>query len=446
MLFIKRSLIVRENNTAMLYRDYLFKKPLKGKMDFLRVGNNKNFNVLAISLAVSILGISELKASPLLTPYVSLQSQTIPTSNAWFEIDAKKFEQNLTNLKLHLNGKSQICAVLKGDAYGHGLGLLMPSIIKMQIPCVGVTSNSEIALVRKSGYNGRIMRLRAATDDEIFNVASLNVEELIGNLEQAQRISKWAKEQNQTIRYSLSLNSGGMNRNGIEMQSPQGKEDAVAITKLPNLKIVGIMTHYAVEDVNYVRTRYKRFQEESSWLIKTARLNRKELTLHTANSFTTLKVPEAHADMVRAGYLLFGWAPDNAPFNTIMSFKTRVTEVNSYLKGTTVGYDQTFELKRDSKLANLPIGYSDGYPSILGNVGHVLVRGHKVPIVGKVMMNTMMVDVTDYPDILAGDEVVLLGEQKGSEIKISELEQQTKQEMLNLWMQWSHSSPKTLAN
>lgn len=402
------------------------------------------FSILTILLTTSMLNINESQASPLLIPHISSENLVEPTSNAWFEINAQKFEQNLINLDKLLEGKSQICAILKGDAYGHGIKLVMPSIIKLNIPCIGITSNAEAAVAREVGYKGRIIRIRAATDEEIFNVASLNVEEVIGNLDQAKRISKWAKQNNYTLNYSLSINSGGMDRNELEMQSPVGKKDALEITKLPNLKIVGIMTHYAIEDVEYVRTRYTQFQEESAWLIKAAKLNREEITLHTANSFTTLKVPEARADMVRPGYILYGWAPDNTPFTPIMSFKTRVAVVNTFLKGSTVGYGQTFELKRDSRLANLPIGYSDGYPSTLGNVGSVLIRGHKLPIVGKIMMNTVMVDVTDHPEIISGDEVVLLGEQNRNEIKISEIAQQTNKSMLKLWMDWSNSNPKKL--
>jgi len=103
--------------------------------------------------------------------------------------------------------------------------------------------------------------------------------------------------------------------------------------------------------------------------------------------------------MVRAGGVIYGDSiPDRVEYKKLMTFKTQVTTVNAYLKGTTVGYDQTYTLKRDSLLANLPMGYSDGYRRAFSNKAYVLIRGHKVPVVGRTSMNTTMVDVTDFPD------------------------------------------------
>ena len=106
--------------------------------------------------------------------------------------------------------------------------------------------------------------------------------------------------------------------------------------------------------------------------------------------------------------VLYGEPIGGKQLEYVMAFKSRVGSVNRYPKGSTVGYDRTFTLKRDSRLANLPFGYSDGYRRAFTNKGHVLIRGHKVPVVGKISMNTTMVDVTDFPDIQANDEVVIL--------------------------------------
>ena len=180
-------------------------------------------------------------------------------------------------------------------------------------------------------------------------------------------------------------------------------------------------------------------------LIKKAKLKREALTLHTANSFATLTVPESHLDMVRAGGVIYGDSlPDRVEYKKLMTFKTQVATVNAYLKGTTVGYDQTYTLKRDSLLANLPLGYSDGYRRAFSNKAYVLIRGHKVPVVGRTSMNTTMVDVTDFPDIRANDEVVLFGEQGGATVKQSDLEEYNGALLADVYTMWGNSNPKVV--
>lgn len=403
----------------------------------------KKVTLLACMLGAGLLNMSSTMAAPMLTSQISATQVAAPQANAWVEINVQAFEQNIQTLQQQLQDKSQICAVMKADAYGHGIQLLMPGIIKLNVPCVGITSNAEAAMVRQSGYQGRILRLRAATDQEIQNAASLKMEELFGNYEQAQRISTWAKQQGVTVAYHLGLNAGGMDRNGLELNTEQGKQQGLNMTKLPNLKLVGIMTHYAVEDEKYVREHLAVFNQQTDWLIKKAKLKREALTLHTANSFATLTVPESHLDMVRAGGVIYGDSiPDRVEYKKLMTFKTQVATVNAYLKGTTVGYDQTYTLKRDSLLANLPMGYSDGYRRAFSNKAYVLIRGHKVPVVGRTSMNTTMVDVTDFPDIRASDEVVLFGQQGNETVKQSDLEDYNGALLADVYTMWGNSNPK----
>ncbi len=403
----------------------------------------KKTALLACLLGTGLLNANSSFAAPLLTPHLSAAQAAAPQANAWVEINVQAFEQNIQTLQKQLQDKSQICAVMKADAYGHGIEILMPSILKLQVPCVGITSNAEAAAVRQSGYQGRVLRLRAATDLEIQNASSLKIEELFGNYEQAQRMSQWAKQQGLSLAYHLGLNAGGMDRNGLELNSKAGQQQALSMVKLPNLQLAGIMTHYAVEDEKYVRERLAVFNQQTDWLIKKAKLKREALILHTANSFATLTVPESHLDMVRAGGVIYGDSiPDRTEYQKLMSFKTQVATVNAYLKGTTVGYDQTYTLKRDSLLANLPLGYSDGYRRAFSNKAYVLIRGHKVPVVGRTSMNTTMVDVTDFPDIRANDEVVLFGRQGAEQVKQSDLEDYNGALLADVYTMWGNSNPK----
>ena len=182
-----------------------------------------------------------------------------------------------------------------------------------------------------------------------------------------------------------------------------------------------------------------------SWLIDNAGLDRSKLTLHAANSFATLEVPESHLDMVRPGGLLYGdTLPSYTEYRRVMAFKTRVAAVNAYPAGNTVGYDRTYTLKRDSLLANLPLGYSDGYRRVFTNKGYVLVNGQRAPVVGKMSMNTTMVDVTDIPGVKAGDEVVLFGKQGNAEITQAEMEDINGALLADLYTVWGNSNPRRL--
>lgn len=393
---------------------------------------------IAAAFATPTFSAPMLDAHP--APSSALSQQKV---NAWLEIDTKAFEQNIATLQSQLQGQSKICAVMKADAYGNGIALLMPSVIKMRVPCVAIASNEEARVVRASGYKGQIMRVRTATLHEIRDGMKYNMEELIGNPELAATVSDMAHKQGKTVRYHLALNSAGMSRNGLDLSTEAGQQAALTITHLPNLKITGIMTHFPVEEKADVEKGLAAFKSETAWLIQTAKLDRSKLTLHTANSFATLAVPEARMDMVRPGGLLYGdTIPEHTEYKKIMAFKTNVASINSYPKGNTVGYDRTFTLTRDSRLANLPMGYSDGYRRVFTNKGHVLIRGHRVPVVGKVSMNTTMVDITDFPDISAGDEVVLYGSQNGAEITQSEVEDINGALLADLYTVWGNSNPR----
>lgn len=368
------------------------------------------------------------------------QSQSLK-ANAWLEIDVKAFEDNIVRLQQEI-GTSKLCAVMKADAYGNGIDLLMPSVVKLKVPCIAIASNEEARVARAHGYQGQIVRVRTASLDEIKDALVYDVEELVGSLAYAQAINKIAQDTlpNHKVRVHLALNSGGMDRNGLELAVPQGQADALAITRLPNVQIAGIMTHYAFEDKTYVKERLAKFNQESAWLIKAAGLRQDALTLHTANSFATLNVPESRLDMVRAGGLLYGDLADAPNYKKTMRFVSKVASVQFYKKGTTVGYDGTHTLTRDSYLANLPFGYSDGYRRVFTNKGAVLINGHRVPVVGKVSMNTTMVDVTDFADIKAGDEVVIYGNQGKEEISQEEVESINGALLADLYTVWGNSN------
>jgi len=401
--------------------------------------------VLTLALCGIVLGDS-MQAAPLLggDPQARPPSVLLEQANAWVEIDADVFAQNIQRLQQHLAGKAKICAVMKADAYGHSIALLVPTAMAQGIDCIGVTSNEEARVARAQGFKGRLIRLRSATLGEIEDAMAYDLDELVGNLDIARTLSALAKQKGRTVAIHLGINAGGMARNGLELATEQGKQDALTLAQLANVKLVGIMTHFPFEDRDKVLEGLARFQEQTNWLIQEAKLDRRQLLLHTANSFTTLNVPEAWLDMVRPGAVLYEPQADHPEYQRVMQFKSRVASVNAYPAGSNVGYSGTHTLTRDSLLANIPMGYSDGYPRVFSNKTSVLIHGQRAPSVGRVSMNTFMVDVTDIANVKPGDEVVLFGKQGADEITRPELQEAFGMSLTTAYVLWSNSNPRVL--
>jgi alanine racemase len=383
---------------------------------------------LAVASSLFVQGIM-LTAVAESLPAVALSN--VQDENTWLEISAANFENNLTTLRNRvLTGNTAMCAVMKADAYGHGIGLLMPSIIMLGIDRVCFANNSEARIAREKGFKGKLIRIRIPS---------------AGTAALMRTLSELGAKHKRTIKVHFNLNSAGMSRNGLEVDTDIGKRDTQDILRLPNLEFTGIMTHFPDETVDGVQTGLKQFLAESQWIPDTGKLDRKRVTLHCANTYAAVNVPATHLDMVRVGSLLYGMgAPQVEGLKPVMAMKTRVGSVHNFKAGDTVIYDRTFTLKRDSQLANLAVGYSDGYNRSFSNRTQVLIHGKRFPVVGKITMNTVMVDVTGS-DVQPGDEVVLLGTQGVETIPMSELMAASYTFYGEFFMNVGGSNPKVLA-
>ena len=357
--------------------------------------------------------------------------------NGWIEVDTAAFEANIDAVRAKI-GTARLCAVMKADAYGNGIALLIPSIMAKRVTDVAITSNDEARVARALGYRGRVYRIRTATPDEMEDGLAFGIIELIGNPDAAARLQTLYQKRKtgRALPVHLALNSGGMSRNGLELSTDYGKADGRAMLALPGLHITGAMTHYPSEEAGDILGQLQRYDDDLSWL-QGEGLASKGLVRHTANTFATLIHPQTRLDMVRIGGALYGdpGSVQTTAFIQTMAIKSRVSAVNHYPAGQTVAYDRTFRLERESWLANIPIGYSDGlrrgfshsnrpeFPAEGRNHSQVLISGRRYPIVGRVTMNTMMVDVTGAQDtVRLGDEVVLFGPQGTDRITQAEFE------------------------
>ena len=381
-----------------------------------------------------------------ITTTANAQVQPVIVNNAWIEISRSALDYNVKKVQALLGNKSLMCAVLKGDAYGHDLSLVAPVMIENNVQCIGLTNNQEFEQVRALGFKGRLMRVRNATEQEMAQASIYDVEELIGNLDMAQHLNAIALKQNKIIPIHLALNSAGMSRNGLEVSNAQGLNDAKLISELPQLKIVGIMSHYPEEDEMQIRKDLAKFNQQSKQVLAVTGLKREDVILHVANTYATITVPESWLDMVRVGGIFYGDTVATNDYKRVMTFKSNIAAVNHYPKGNTVGYDRTYTLKRDSVLANIPVGYADGYRRVFSNAGHVLINGQKVPVLGKTSMNTVMVDITDLKQVKPGDEVVFFGKQGKAEITAEEVEDISGALFTEMSILWGATNPRVLVD
>lgn len=379
-----------------------------------------------------------------ISPYMTSAGNAVvsDTLNAWLEIDTLLFHRNIDYLKTIIGKQTDICVVMKGDAYGNGISTLMPVVISSGIKRVAITSNQEARDVRASGYKGRIMRIRIATEGEVREGIDLGIEELTGSLEHARMVSSIAQEKGAQVPFHLAVNANGMSRNGIELGS--GYDEALNILRLSNLKCIGMMTHYPANRDGEIIQQLNRFKQQTAALMTKAGLNRKDIILSSAATYASLYIPETRLDMVRVGSALYhyGYTDRFNGFKHIMSFKSRVASIQQFPAGNTVSYKRTHRLSRPSRLANIPIGYANGLSTAVANKGFMLIRGHRCPIVGNVTMNITMVDVTDFPDIRQGDEVVIYGRQQDSEITATDIANWTGSNLMSQSMFWSAANPK----
>ncbi|UJF25218.1 alanine racemase [Suttonella sp. R2A3] len=189
---------------------------------------------------------------------------------AWLEVDCAQLADNIGAVK-DVIGRSELCVVMKADAYGMGIANVLPTVIAENISCVAIADNSELFAIvaqQQPRYEGEIIRLRSATEQEVIEAAPYGVTELIGHLDNAAQMSTHAQAAGIKIPYHFELNSAGMGRNGLDLRHGDGREQARAILQLPGLTPRGIMTHFPKEHRDDISQSLARFREECDWLIE----------------------------------------------------------------------------------------------------------------------------------------------------------------------------------
>ncbi len=341
----------------------------------------------------------------------------------WAEIDLAVLERNLRLIRASLPAHMRYVAVVKADAYGHGLHQTAARLMHAGADLFAVANLAEAAALREIGPGWPVLLLSPLFPEEDRHVLDYDVAVTISSADEVARLDAAAHAAGRTLTVHLKIDTG-MGRLGVWHDGAPALYEKIMAA--PHLRLAGVFTHFCSpdEDAAFTAEQRRRFLAA---LKRCKGIDLNTLFIHADNSagLETIEVAGPF-NAVRVGLLQFGVLPHSASLlsevqaEPVFSFRTRVGLVKQLPAGTGVSYGRTHTLKRDSTVAILTAGYGDGMPRAASNRGYVLIRGQRCPILGRVTMDQTIVDVTDVTGVAAGDEAVLIGRQQGAQIDLAE--------------------------
>ena len=355
----------------------------------------------------------------------------------WAEIDLKAIAHNIRELRRIADPNSRLMAVVKANGYGHGSVEVARCALNNGVKVLGVARIDEAVTLRNAGIDAPILIFGYTPPHFYKEILKFDLTQTVYSLQTAESLSAFAVSNNKRIKVHLKIDTG-MGRLGIlpdclrdyrenGIKAGLALREVESIVSLIGLEAEGIFTHFSTadsSDKSFSRRQFEIFME----FIDSLKGKGIEFGVrHAANSAGIIDMPETHLDMVRAGIAMYGLYPsektmnDKATLLPAMSLKTVIIHLKDVSSGFKVSYGATYETKKPTTIATVPVGYADGYSRLLSSRGHMLVCGEKVPIAGRVCMDLTMLDVGNDGRVKQGDEVVIFGKQKDSEIKADEI-------------------------
>ncbi len=330
-------------------------------------------------------------------------------------IDTGALKHNYRLLQSRLPEGGRLLAMVKGDAYGHGMVESAQAFYEAGCRVFGVAELSEGVQLRDAGVAGDIFIMVGFPPEYGKFFVSHRLTPVISSLQDAKLLAELAVAQHTEIAVHLKIDCG-MSRLGV--QPDELRELADQVDQLPGVKLGGVVSHFPfADDENSAHTpeAFAVFEETCSFLAE-----RTGTFCHIANSGGILNFPETLGQFARAGIALYGYSPAGKIEQThiagetlrpAMRYLTRIFLIKTVAAGTGISYGHSYVTERETRLAVLPVGYEDGYPRCLSSQGEVLIHGQRARILGRICMNLCMVDITDIEGVAVGDEAVLLGTQ-----------------------------------
>lgn len=333
---------------------------------------------------------------------------------SWVEVDGRALRRNFKILRGLIPSTTRFLAVVKANAYGHGLIPVARELAHIGTDWLGAANVEEGISLRKAGIKLPILLLSAALPEEMAEAVRHDLTLTISSYAEAVLLNRKAGRRRAAVHFKIDT---GMGRLGH--WHADARAELARIRRLPHLSVRGLCTHFASADDNARLTR-------AQWkLIAPFFAENGDLLRHAANSPAVTRRYGFHADMIRAGLALYGIAQNPADqdlgFHPVLAWKSRICLLRDMGAGRTVSYGATYRVPRAQRHAIVGMGYGDGYFRAHSNKGCMLVRGIRCPIRGRVTMDQIVLDVSRVPGCRVGEEVVALGRQKNDEITAREL-------------------------
>jgi len=346
------------------------------------------------------------------------------SSLIWIELDAHAPAHNINEIRTGLQKEVLICAVVKANAYGHGVRQMIPLL--KGVDWFAVNSLEEGLELQEIGVQKPVLVLGHIPISRLPEAVEAGFRLTVFNMETITSLSK-LNTGSTPVRIHLKIETG-TGRQGI---LPGQVADYIReIQESDRIVLEGVSTHFAnIEDTLNYDYSHRQLTIFRNALENMQKLGENPPVIHTACTAAAILFPETHFSMIRIGIGVYGLWPSRETFlsatmrkkpvpdlRPVLTWKTRVAQLKDLPEGSFVGYGCSYRTTRKTRVAILPVGYADGYDRSLGNIAYVLVKGKRAPVIGRVCMNLTMIDVTDIPDVVLENEVVLLGRWGGEVI------------------------------
>ena len=343
------------------------------------------------------------------------------TQKNWIEIDTRRLRKNLKTIRKQLHSNVSLMAVVKSDAYGQGVSKIVSVLYDEGLRSFGVGNLDEAVQLRFALPEATIYILGPSFLDGAEQIIKGEFIPLVSSYALLERLNVVARQMKRKANVHLLMDTG-MGRIGLWYE--MGEDFIKRLGSLENVHISGIASHFSSIDCDLDFSR-QQMQHFDSFLEKLRSLLQNKYIVHTANSGALLRMKDCQYDMVRVGLLLYGIYPSNnmrsIAIEPVVSWKSQIAFIKIVEPGRSISYGHTYISEKRTKIGTIPVGYCHGYLRALSNRGEVIVSGKVVPIVGRITMDQMMLDLGIDSTAEVGDEVVLLGKQGASHISLEQL-------------------------